>query len=578
MHSLLLGTAATAAASLALGSLVVGCADENEPETHVKRLSDPSTRAASVSRLIQFFEDAMTRDNKDRNGPTVKPLLDMIVAPMTQACVAGDLDERTNSKLIKFLSDTRDPRAEACLVKALKDYKPGSTDEDVRWTCRAVGAMKLKSAAAPLFEVFTKVKASDPKGGGLIYRDVNDAMIALQDPSWKQGLLDRLAHPVDTKNKMAMTDEAFWQIVSAEILGDMKAPEAIKPLLKLVLSPSKRAAGTSVTAVNALVKIGKPSVAPTVALLKGEDQDLVNYSKVESLKELGDKANDAAKKTAENAYIGVAAAVLSMIGREECTAPLLDAMNTKMDEGTKATVARELPKLPKSEAVETAFKDAYEKTSPSANIEGAGARESMLDASTYFFDSELVPWYVKTAKNMKGEDSDLEPIREASLQAMLKVMKANQVDQIDELANIKGTAEGKPTTVGKGFEKEIKLTKDLLTECGDKIECYIGKISDSKANAQDTQFIGVKAAYMIGVLGKPEVRAQVVSALPKASNTVVRGVAVFAVEFLSPKGDKAIADSLQKLVDANEASKDGNKTASDPDYRRVIYRLNARAQ
>ena len=78
---------------------------------------------------IQFFEDAMTRDQKDRNGPTVKPLLDLIVEPMTKVCVAGDSDERTQSKIVKFLSDARDPRGEPCLTKVLKDFKPEGGNE-----------------------------------------------------------------------------------------------------------------------------------------------------------------------------------------------------------------------------------------------------------------------------------------------------------------------------------------------------------------------------------------------------------------------------------------------------------------
>ncbi|HLM73031.1 MAG TPA: hypothetical protein VK459_10080, partial [Polyangiaceae bacterium] len=144
LGSLLVGAPAAALVTLSAGA-ITGCADENDPETHVKKLSDPATSPQAITRLIQFFEDAMTRDNKDREGAAVKPLLDKIVEPMSQICVNGDLDERTRSKLIKFLSDARDPRGEPCLVKVLKDYKPESTEEDVRWAVRAVGATKLKS-------------------------------------------------------------------------------------------------------------------------------------------------------------------------------------------------------------------------------------------------------------------------------------------------------------------------------------------------------------------------------------------------------------------------------------------------
>ena len=71
IHSLLFGAAAIGGLS-AVSVAAIGCADENDPATHVKRLDDPGTRPAAANRLVQFFEDAMTRDQKDRNGATVK--------------------------------------------------------------------------------------------------------------------------------------------------------------------------------------------------------------------------------------------------------------------------------------------------------------------------------------------------------------------------------------------------------------------------------------------------------------------------------------------------------------------------
>src|SRR4051794_1970922 len=91
LSSLLLGAATASAVALGAGA-IAGCADENDPATHVKKLDDPATRAQAVSRLIQFYEDKMTQDKGDRAGTQVKPLLELIVQPMTERCVAGDLD------------------------------------------------------------------------------------------------------------------------------------------------------------------------------------------------------------------------------------------------------------------------------------------------------------------------------------------------------------------------------------------------------------------------------------------------------------------------------------------------------
>lgn len=584
LGTLLVGAAAASAVTVTTGA-IMGCADENAPETHVKKLNDPATRPQAVTRLIQFFEDAMTRDKGERSGENVKPLLDQIVEPLTQSCVSGDLDERTHSKLVKFLADARDPRAEPCLLKVLKDYKPEGTEEDIRWVARAIGAMKLKNAAAPLMDVFTKMKASKPKAGQ-IYRDVSDAMVALAetDPAigqaWESQLVGLLNRPInDPKDMATLKDELVWQITAAQIVGITKSAKAVDPLLKIVLSPIKADAAS--TAILALVKIGKPAIAPTVALLKGENKDLVEYSKVENLKAAGggDKPSAEAQKAAATAYVSTAALVLATIGREDSVPPMMEAL-TKAEDVPRAIIARELSKLPKTPEVVKAFQEAYEKTPLTLSIPpGIGARENLLEAATAFFDSSLTPWIVKTALEAKGEEGDLQPVREASLSAALKLMTADQVAEVDKLYNLKATgADGKPSTLGKGFEKEYKLATDLVKTCADKVDCYLGKLAEPAAHEKEGQFQGIKAAYMIGIFGKEDVKQKLIDLMPKLPNAAVRFVTVTVIDDLSPKGDPAIAKKLQDIVDEAEAKKDAQKMAGNAPFKTVIYRLNARAQ
>src|SRR5688572_15675081 len=118
LRSLLLGAVASSVV-VTTGAAVIGCADENDPQTWVKYLEDPGKKPAAVKRLIQFFDDAMTKDKDNREGEHVKPLLDVIIPPLTEQCVNGDLDDRTRSQLVKLLSDSRDKRAEPCFVKTL---------------------------------------------------------------------------------------------------------------------------------------------------------------------------------------------------------------------------------------------------------------------------------------------------------------------------------------------------------------------------------------------------------------------------------------------------------------------------
>lgn len=571
LTSLCMG-AATAAGVTATGAVVAGCADENEPSTWVKRLDDPATRVQAVSRLVQFYEDKMTKDKGDRAGAEVKPLLETIVGPMTERCVKGEMDDRTNSKLIKFLADTKDPKAEPCFVKVLKDYKPDATEEDVRAVCRAVTSMKLKSAATPLLEVFTRLKASKPKAQ-TTYRDVHDAMVAVSDPAWEGQLVTLLGHNVDMKDQAALNDEMFWQITSAEILGNLKAAAAVKPLIKMLLSPAKVAG--HIDSIYALMKIGKPSIGPVVALLKGEEsaKDLMDYSKTEAMKgaTAGDKNAD---KAAASAYVATAALILATIGREETAQPLVEALAKSEDNVAKAIMARELTKLPRSQTTIKAFQDTIDKLPLNLSIPNSrgGAREVLLDKASDFYDANMIPWMASSIKGMKGSEEDLAPIREFAFASMLKLAKPDQLKILDEVAGMK-SGDG---TVGKGFVKELAAAKELLNSCGDKVDCYLQKMSSPVTDA--TQSSAIKAAYMVGVLGDAGAAKKIADLLPKMSHPAVRFAAITALDSLCPKGDAAIAAQLQKMVDDAVEKKDQEKIGLNKPVKTVIYRLNARAQ
>jgi HEAT repeat protein len=578
---------APAAAAIAAATVVAGCADDSEPSTWVKRLDDPATRPQAVSRLIQFFDDKMSTASGDRTAAPVKALLDEIVQPMADRCVAGDLDERTNAKLIKFLSDSRDERAKDCYIKVLKEWKPEAKESEtnVRWVARAVGAMKLKAAAPNLMDVFVNLRVSKLKQEPELYRDVHDAMVELADTAWETQLIDRLNRPIsaDKKDVASLRDEVYWQTTAAEILGRLKSTNAVKPLIKVAISPLK--ADVALTAIYALIKIGKPSVAPTIALLKGEDKELVDYCKQENIKAAAGpdgKAPDSAVKAAEKANVGAAAIILAAIGRSEGTQALLDALD-KVDKGddlSRAIIARELPKLPKTPEIIKAFQGVYEKTPPSLSIPpGSGARESLLENAGYFFDASLVPWIVKTALDLKGEAEDVDSIRATSLLTALKLMTPDQQGDVEKLFTVKANGpDGKPTTLGKAYDKENKITKDLLAACGTKVDCYLGKLVDPASQAEATQFQGIKSAYMIGILGGPDVRQKLVDSLPKLPNAALRFVSGQIIDHLSPKGDTALAATLQKIIDQGEASKDGNTISGNAPFKMVVYRLEARAQ
>jgi len=590
--------AAALPAAVTLSAVVMGCQDENDPKVIAGTLSDPAKQTQAVKRLIQKYEDALTNDKKDRQGPTVKPLLDQIIDPMTKLCTDGQMSDQTRSMVVKFLADTWDTRATPCLSKVLTDFKPGTNEGDVQQVMRAVAQTKNKDLADGVIKVFSTLKASDP--GSMqdnMYKDVQAATLAVVNDSHVDTLVGLLARnlPDDPKkNQKDMLNETFWQGIAATALGDLKAAKAVTPLIKVILSPGKNSSVIGSNALIALVKIGKPVIAPAKGLLTGsaDAAELIKYSTDENLKTSADikdpKQLEAAKKSAEKSHIAVAAQILGQLGREDALEPLLTVLDTPVDAKatdeqkaqiaqTTAIIAYQLPNLPKTDKSVAAFKTVYENLKNEVTMpNGDGAKEKLLGAAVNFADANLVPWILDQCDKLKGEPSDLESIQVASLLTSMSLMKADQTDAVRKLFDKKG-ADGK-TALGKAFSKEWDSVTGVLTECKDGVDCYLAKAGDPKSQDKDGSAAGLKAVYMIEILGKSEAKAKLLDNLPKYSHPGIKQQVLSAILYFSPKGDKDAADKLQAIVDKAEASKDQEAIQDAQPLKQTVALLNARAQ
>jgi hypothetical protein len=94
---------------------------------------------------------------------------------------------------------------------------------------------------------------------------------------------------------------------------------------------------------------------------------------------------------------------------------------------------------------------------------------------------------------------------------------------------------------------------------------------------QKTQFIAIKAGYMVAILGSEAQRDELVKGMESFENAAVRFVAAQAIDHLSPKGSKQAAAELRKIIDKNAESGDRNKIAGDAPVKQVMYRIEARA-
>jgi hypothetical protein len=566
IRALIIGTALPA---LAVGAAsLVGCQDESQPEYWVEKLDDNAWRVRAIKQLDQFYEDAVTRANQAGDSPEVKALAEKIVTPLTATYVAqyDNLDEKTRHRLIKLLASLRDPRTEPALTKALSEFaQKGRGGEDLKWAARAVADMKLTNASDELLGAFLKLRA-DTEEGGAVYRDLNQAMLDVADKAWTKPLIEKLEPSLELpqpgeQNKEKVTEfrnQQFWQTTATQLLGAIGDPAAVDPLLKVLLDPAK--ANLHADAVVSLVKLGKPAVTRTTQLLAGEDKELVEFAALRAR-----KASGMPVPAGDAPHVRTAAIVLGTVGHASAAPALIAALQNQND-ANRAVILRELAKLPGTPQIKQAFQTGFAGLSPDAMIPpGQPALQVLAESATSFFDPAFVPWLLQQAAAVKKDDET----RSALLVAAIKLMMPDQVAAV-------GAAVDK---YGSELEKGVfGEAAGLIKGCGKQVNCYFETATKSSSQEDKSQFVGIKAAYMLGILGDEKVRDQLVAGVDPISNAAVRFTAAKVIDYLSPKGSVAAADELQKMVDANLKRGDRDKIAGDAPLKQVIYRLRSRAQ
>jgi hypothetical protein len=335
--------------------------------------------------------------------------------------------------------------------------------------------------------------------------------------------------------------------------------QAIEPLLAVMLDPAK--ADLHATAVLALVRIGRPIVPPTVQLLEGRHQRLVAFSASRVQAQTGKPPRGAP-------HVAVAALVLGVLGRADAAPALIAAASREKDSRTRAVIARELARLPPNDATKDAFKRAYEsfKLDDTLSV-GGNALDVLTEAASGLYDSTLVDWLLQRAALVRGQPEDVARYRAGVLMTALRLARPAQLPAIEK-------------AIAKyGQEPERRLyaqVEALLTACNEDVVCHLAALRKHENHEHRSQFIAIKAAYMLGLLGGESTRTELLASLDALDNAAVRFVAARTIDQLSPRRDAEVVSKLAAIVAKNAASPDRDKAAGDAPVKQVMLRIDAR--
>jgi hypothetical protein len=571
----LLSAAASVAAPLSVllgvGAMLVACDDDNDPKTWVKRLDDPATRANAIKRLTQFYEDGMTKASNDAGAPEIKSLLDTIVEPMAKTYTAGGLDEKTRVDLMKFLAETHDPRTQPALAKALKDFEMGKTDDETRVACDSIKAMSKDGAKLDqtlideLWNVFARFQISKAKSERL-YHAVQDAVLQVKDQSYADKAIDKLKGTVPPNPSVDIQQDQlmWWQLTSVRILSELKYTKAVKPLILALLTPTKTST-LGATIQFALLKMAKAAEPELIKCLNGGSAD-AEYAAV--IKMWAD----------DKSWIGATAEVLAVIGRAPGRDAILAALPGADNDTARTELAQALTQMPSDPRMEPAFLDAYKKLTWDSSDTLLGQlkpRIALAQQSAKFYDPKLVVWLLKEMKGAPDYSAKI-----IQVEAESKLMTPDLQDDVAAaLANLK------KETPADGFAKVQQMfdaTSTPLLKCKADVGCYLAVLDEPIPALPPTSYYKqVKAAWMTVIYGAGNAagtRGELLKRVDKVQNTGARIALCEAIDELSPQGDVAAADALDKIV-ANDV-KSGNKevVGADNTVAQVAWRLRVRGQ
>ncbi|HEY1960471.1 MAG TPA: hypothetical protein VGH28_32900 [Polyangiaceae bacterium] len=563
--------------ALAAAAPLMGCADENDPATWVKRLDDPAQRGTAIKRLGQFYEDALSSANNKRDDPAVKKVLDVIVDPLTKTYTAGGLDDKTRKDLMKELADMHDPRTEPALAKALNDYELGKTDEDVKFAAESVGVMakageKLdKSVIDGLWNCFTKYKPSKTNSiQGT--QAIHDAILAVKDPSYGDKAIVAIKAPaiLDDSPSEAGTTKVndqldFWQTTAVQVLKELKYKPAAKPLVEVLMTRNKlKVANLASAAIQQMPKDVEPFLA---AGLTGSDPDLAKLQA------------DWDPKTKE--YVPILINVLAYTSLDSARDAIISYIPQLDNDTNRAAAAQMLIWFPTTPQLEATYKSLYAKLPPIADKgdnDTGSERAQLLNVASEFFDPALGPWALAEAAGAKG--TNMLSAKVSAIQSAIKLMgpadKANVEKALTNLEN-SGLSVNEKKQVADNVRAVFKFAADGVDQCHVDAACYVKILDEPIPQTTNANWKAIKAAYMAGIHGNEQTRKDLIAHIPKVTNPGARLAMAVAINHLAPKGDAADAAALDKIVADDTKRKDNEALKGDDSVTKVALMLRARA-
>jgi HEAT repeat protein len=567
-------------ACLSLSVATLGCDDENDPATHVKKLSADNRRPAAMRKLRELFQSrlSMTRPPNNVADPSVKAFLDAALPAVVEAFIAHPEEVSTRKEAIDILAGSHDERAVPALLSALQ-FHVGNTDSE-RIALQAAQALRELHPNTPqvvqgLLGAIDRASANSGNSP-LIREQVVYALGAIKDRSAVETLKRLLQRPIrdqEIRTARAAAD-ALGQI------GDPSATDALVYGLYLNIRTGSTRANAFNNCARSLVMLGPDVAVPRLmATLSGENvlvNDLLRsyetepgmppmppgFLKSQAIDVLRNFADARAldvllglvRNRQEPANVRAAAAetaaytALGLPRNDARRGTIFDTLVAVLNEATAGSPEDMAP------AVAPALVVLGDPRTPSVLLRRINAREIAAPDAVAFRMSLLMPL--------------ASAVRHGDFPAFDRVATTAQ-QQLEGLLQQNPDAEGEVRPVLTQLAT-IRAVASVARDCEDgQIACYQQKLQD-----QDKNVIR-KAAYMIAWTGGENVEARnALLARADIPDLLVRRSINTAIDSLSPHGCQECITRLRAIIASEEGQE--SKSVMHLEAQMLIARLSNR--
>jgi hypothetical protein len=522
----------------------MGChADADDPAGQANELSDPARRPNAISNIKRLWQRALEQSESNREDPRVKAILDATAEKLSQCYVDNPTDSTSGEEILSLLEEMKDPRTIPALIAAL-DWRPG-TENHAQSAAKALRGMQVPSdkmgevvqALGAAYEKISQARGIDNR----MRREFIVTLGALGDARGQPILMRIMTRQTDSQ-------DFLFNRLAAQELGKIAGEEQVADFVKALFMFDERRPQVQLEDVAraALVRIGRPAVEPTIALLRGQNAEA--NALATAMIEIGRRQGGLGDEvTVERLVAARAAATLGSLGYAEGYPALLQVTKEDPDEDRKWNAGVAMMELTLSPEQRTEARDALIALYGTVELP---RKPRIIAALRQTYDPAALPFFFEQASNGEVDAN----VHIEAVKAFALLANAEEAVRLrNMIQNDTASEEGGY----RGLFEEMNPALAVAEECNVDVACWIRKLEDSQ------KLVIVKASYMLARLGQGNEDA-LNALVPKLghSDIEVRFSVLKAIDAIATNGSPAAVQKIDELQEREDGTSIWNNFAT----------------